>query len=353
VYVGYLVVILEVAARVVFLFPHHHLWSETDALWRRSWYQRHHGRAEIYYPIHTWDSTKGWRTRPDLVRVEHWGLEGVRPMTGKTLTTNAWGFRGTGALAAAKVPGRTRILLLGDSFTFGDEVNDDETYARYLQDRFPNAEVVNAGVSGYAHDQMLVSLSELAPRLHPDLVVLGFLQMDMSRNQLGFRDFAKPRFVIRRDQLELVGSPVPTPEAVLRTAWLQPRLFDVFASLRYKFLVSRGIEQRQTQEITTRLLAEIVAVARRSGARTVFAYLPAGSEISTTAQPTDGEQFFSRTCAAIPAVRCVTTRPEFARRLAAGEVFELQGHWGANGHHAVADAIAGFLVDEGLIDNRH
>jgi hypothetical protein len=34
-------------------------------------------------------------------------------------------------------------LILGDSFTFGDEVSDDETYSAHLQAMLPHTEIIN------------------------------------------------------------------------------------------------------------------------------------------------------------------------------------------------------------------
>ncbi len=51
-------------------------------------------------------------------------------------------------------------MVLADSFTFGDEVSDDETYSSYLQQALPGAENINLGVHGYGHDQMLILLME-------------------------------------------------------------------------------------------------------------------------------------------------------------------------------------------------
>ena len=43
-----------------------------------------------------------------------------------------------------------RILFLGDSYTFGDNVSDNETYPFYLQQMLPNTEVINMGGMGMA-----------------------------------------------------------------------------------------------------------------------------------------------------------------------------------------------------------
>src|SRR5262245_47270071 len=105
----------------------------------------------------------------------------------------------------------SRIVVLGDSFTFGEEVSDTETYPHLLQELLPTVEVINLGVHGYGHDQMLVLFREEGSKYEPSLVVLGFVASDMERNLMGFRDYAKPRFVVTGGELRLVGTPVPHP----------------------------------------------------------------------------------------------------------------------------------------------
>src|SRR5262245_20239427 len=56
-----------------------------------------------------------------------------------------------GSEIAEKSAGRTRILTLGDSYTFGSGVADDETFSAVLEKELgpERVEVVNAGVPGY------------------------------------------------------------------------------------------------------------------------------------------------------------------------------------------------------------
>lgn len=83
----------------------------------------------------------------------------------------------------------------------------------------PHTEVINLGVHGYGHDQMLILLKEEGVKYEPDIVILGFMPIDMSRNLLKFRDFAKPRFILKGGKLKFTGSPVPRPEDILRWDW--------------------------------------------------------------------------------------------------------------------------------------
>jgi lysophospholipase L1-like esterase len=77
-----------------------------------------------------------------------------------------------------KTPGEFRILLLGDSFTMGHGLHDDETFAHLLQQKldrgFPRKKfrVINGGVGGYAPWQERVLLNERGFIHEPDLVIL-------------------------------------------------------------------------------------------------------------------------------------------------------------------------------------
>jgi lysophospholipase L1-like esterase len=101
------------------------------------------------------------------------------------VTTNALGLRGA-LPARPKPPGVFRVLAIGDSTTFGWGVNDPETYPVLLEARL-NAElgdgrrweVVNGGVSGYDMKRATRLLAYLAPRLEPDLVLVGLFWNDL------------------------------------------------------------------------------------------------------------------------------------------------------------------------------
>ncbi len=92
-----------------------------------------------------------------------------------TIHTNSLGYRGP-EFAPQKDLSRKRILTVGDSFTFGHGVNDDETYSAELQRLFQGkAEVINGGyASGFSPDAYYLYLKNLGVQLRPDIVVMGF-----------------------------------------------------------------------------------------------------------------------------------------------------------------------------------
>jgi hypothetical protein len=85
-----------------------------------------------------------------------------------------------------KPSGTLRVLALGDSHTQGYEVRQEATYAavleRYLDRHGMQAEVLNAGVSGFSTAEELAYLENEGYRYHPDVVVLGFFANDFLDN---------------------------------------------------------------------------------------------------------------------------------------------------------------------------
>ena len=66
----------------------------------------------------------------------------------------------TGEQASPGAP----ILAVGDSFTFGDEVNDGQTWPAQLQ-LLTGRRVLNGGVSGYGFDQIVLRAEQLAAKI--------------------------------------------------------------------------------------------------------------------------------------------------------------------------------------------
>ncbi|NQU39096.1 MAG: SGNH/GDSL hydrolase family protein [Lentisphaerae bacterium] len=79
------------------------------------------------------------------------------------------------ALGAKEIQkGAKTILMLGDSFTFGSNVDCEQTTAAYLEQALSNRyQVVNMGVVAYGPDQSYVQLQQDGLDLKPDVVVLS------------------------------------------------------------------------------------------------------------------------------------------------------------------------------------
>jgi len=107
------------------------------------------------------------------------------------VTLDSRGFR-DGEFAEHKAPGTFRILCLGDSWTFGANVAQDDSYPRQLERllarRYPAArfEVLNLGVLGYSSFQGKQLMALRAVDWDPDAVVVGFGMND--GRVAGYRD---------------------------------------------------------------------------------------------------------------------------------------------------------------------
>lgn len=343
----YLFALLEGTARLSYMIPaiSYRLEADEDASWRRRWIsnQGRNVAAQYAYVFDIFDPTKGWITKPNLRDME--------VFEGKVLNTNSRSFRGKGEFTFGEHPGSTRVLILGDSFTFGEDVSDNETYSYYLQEMMPTADIINMGVHGYGHDQMLILLKEEGVRYKPDIVIVGFLPVDMSRNILQFRDYAKPKFVLKNDKLALTGSPVPRPEEILDRDWARPRLYDVCLSFRHKILARSGLYEKQMKEVTRHLLQEMAVTIYKAGAVPIFVYLPEVDEISNQSALTEGERFLFSCCKDNGMIHCFSLRPYFANKLMQGVDFRTpnQDHWGPIAHRTAAEAIYEYLAAQGYL----
>ena len=104
---------------------------------------------------------------------------------------NSLGFRGD-EMPVVKPTGTVRIACIGDSWTFGMPVGQDQSYpARlltWLRKEHPGTtyEIQNFGVLGYSSFQGLQLLKSRVLAFHPDIVVIGFGMNDSE--VAGYRD---------------------------------------------------------------------------------------------------------------------------------------------------------------------
>jgi hypothetical protein len=81
---------------------------------------------------------------------------------------------------------RGTVVFLGDSMTFGADVNDEETYPYVLATRYwADLRVVNAAVDGWGLTQCLLALTDvLRGEPPPSAVILAIIPHDLTRSHL-------------------------------------------------------------------------------------------------------------------------------------------------------------------------
>lgn len=141
----------------------------------------------------------GWIPKP--------GFSGTHAMWNKKITIMEDGIRSNGN--PAQLNSLSPILAAGDSFTFGDQVADHETWPSFLEKQI-HRPVLNAGVFAYGLDQSFLRLKLLIHKYKPGIIILSFIPDDIYRCEYSTTFGAnKPYFTIKNKTLTLQGVPVP------------------------------------------------------------------------------------------------------------------------------------------------
>jgi lysophospholipase L1-like esterase len=165
----------------------------------------------------TYDADAGWRCRPDIdLRFVQPGLYDVR------VRCNSQGLRDRDH-AVAKAAGVVRILCVGDSYVWGQGVENEQTVASLVERDLPGVETINLGVAGYSAVQELVRLETDGLEYRPDWTVVFFCDNDLDSN-FETKDGRRPLVELRDDDaLHIVNRPVPQPWLAPLSTWLHER----------------------------------------------------------------------------------------------------------------------------------
>ena len=110
---------------------------------------------------------------------------------------NAAGFRER-PFEASKAPGAYRIAVVGDSFTFGNGIRQQDRYSDLLQAQLPaHIEVLNFGRAGANTPEHLGLVEHLLPQINPDFVLLQWYVNDSEDDDTSGRPTFRPLLPIR------------------------------------------------------------------------------------------------------------------------------------------------------------
>jgi len=160
-------------------------------------YEPHTSPPQFMFGKHIDFETIGYLNKPSSsIRFRYDGdpRDYFGPQNEVSHVTNAIGFRGRpfpfdldpqgNEILIPKRDQAIRLAFLGDSFTFGEGVHDQDTFAQVtaatLQKRWPDriVEAANYGVGGYNTIQSFHVLQRWAMKTDPDAVILGFVLND-------------------------------------------------------------------------------------------------------------------------------------------------------------------------------
>lgn len=263
------------------------------------------------------------------------------------LTINGQGLRAAHDYSQEPAPGRTRIAMFGDSCTFGEEVDDDETLPHHLEQRLVDAEVLNFGVHGYGLGQMVLRLEDEGLAFHPARVVIVLLiPLDITRDPLDQFTHNKPRFGVEGEELRITNVPVPE-------ASRQPWLFRHSYAAAWLFDRPPGVPA--PGENLGQLLKLSRALLRRAGDACAARSIPLslvlivnGTTIDAAQQDPALAELIGRIRAAladagVDVVDVVAELTDYHRRTGGRQMARL-GHWRSDANRFIADLLARRLV---------
>ncbi len=283
---------------------------------------------------------------------------------GAPVTVDARGFRRNGAVPGPSEDAET-VLALGDSFTFGLGVRDEETWPaqleRRLRGRRPPVRVVNAGTISYGVFQEMDLLKERGLTTHPALVIHGLYWNDFmsagppepeeSAPLTPDGHFVWDRPVVRRDPVRHAVSWLFANSALFFSVrQAVSRLDDAggddaYARAYQQFLVG-GLTDEEWQPVES-FFRELIALGAQRGFKTLVVIMPVNDIVfapSATAHPFAVEARRRLEGLGIPFVDGFALWPDGA---AAADAFLPQGpdsHLNAAGYRRLAAAIAPSLL---------
>ena len=354
-----LLLTIEACVRVYFVVkhktpPHADLSVEREWNWVKARLQD--GKVN-FDPRFEYDETMGWKNAANINTV-------VKDQG--NIRTNSQGMRNDGDFSLEPAPGRPRLMIVGDSYSFGFGVSNDETYAYELARMMPDWDVMNLAVSATGTDQHYLMYERQGEQFKPNIVLLGFYVLDYNRNTYSFRDYAKPMYVPQADgSLQLTHVPVPKPEDLIAQyrsgqksigGWHYSYLFAVIN----KTLTDRIKRDRTPGSLARRTLAGIMErFAKRvkdNGATPVWVVFPIVDILENEVSKYQEISDFSKSEAKSLGMQVLDLEPAYREYVqkhpnakSLWRPVEIGGHLSATGNKVSAQAIHAFFQQQGLL----
>jgi hypothetical protein len=338
---------LEVALRIVDGLP---AWPDRNLLFERM-------LVTNRWPVNDYHQVVGWVHKPNL----SFNAE----LEQSSFTTGEFGVRMNQA-KILPVP-RGAIVAVGNSFTEGAEVGDSGTWPASLE-RVLGEPVINAGIGGWAADQIILRAEELMSELSPKAIIVSLLYADVTWTLFRVHGGGpKPYFLVENGRLVPMNIPVPrtidgaaTDFGLLQGILGYSYLIDwTMSRLGVTSWFELGISARVSTSavlVTCGLLDRLKRAADDKDVRVALMIQWGGNEIANKEiqRPADMDDIIA--CAGAAGIRTVDTWPALKAVFARGDdalkaLYIMHtgsypyGHMSPAGNQFVAELLAKGLRD--------
>ncbi|MCB1056153.1 MAG: SGNH/GDSL hydrolase family protein [Acidobacteria bacterium] len=311
--------------------------------------------AEFKEESHSrYDPDLGWVHVPGKHIADFYG-------PGRDITITSEGFRGREEYLSGKPAGRYRIVALGDSFTLGYGVGDEETYEADLERLDPRLQVVNMGQGGYGVGQCYLWYRQHAEALDADLLVFALIADDIWR-MAGNRTangYGKPTFRLDGERVVVEGQPAPDKISTGSPLLERGQGVDYFL---HRSALARSLaalvpdrsspaarqDGDQLMAVTLAMIRDLDEDSRRNGRSFAVVLFPELRELTDAAAvETYGQvsDVLGAYCAS-RRIPFLDLRPAFASQGATAQTFYLDEawhHYSPAGHRFVASQLNAWL----------
>lgn len=261
--------------------------------------------------------------------------------------------------------GVSRIVVLGDSYTWGFGVEQEQVVTELIEESHDNLQVINMGVSGYSTDQEYLLLREEGLRYDPQLILLMLFENDIYHNPLdvNYLKYPKPRFSVVDGELVLASRPSPSIgplreiHCFLRTHSVTYNyLVRVFESgqapwIRFSRSFGSGVSLWLTGrrwedpvELTSAIIGEMRDLSEAAGAQLVVVQVASQGQALGLERTIPDELIEYCRAEDIPFLDLVEPFKDYlAAHSGQSLQFAHDPHWNADGHKLAADAIGSYL----------
>jgi hypothetical protein len=198
---------------------------------------------------------------------------------------NSAGFRER-EFTDAKPPGTYRIAVVGDSFTYGNGIRQEDRYSDLMQAQLPtHFEVLNFGQPGANTPEHRHRVEMLLPQIHPDFVLLQWYVNDTEDDDSTGRPTFHPLLPFRG--LHSWFSEHSAFYTIANMQWAETQVLAGMTVSYPEYLKRRlGDPNSRDSQLDRRLLNELIEMCKRAGVPVGIVLFP-----DTAASMEDGYPF--------------------------------------------------------------